>query len=67
VERRPHPTDRRIWQLYLTPKAGPMLARMRELGDRTRREAFGGVPPAEQEQFVRLLAKLKDNLTKACG
>lgn len=66
VERRPHPTDRRVWQLYLTAKAGPKLATMRELGDRTRREAFAGVPAAEQEQFVRLLGTLKANLTQAC-
>jgi DNA-binding MarR family transcriptional regulator len=66
VERRPHPTDRRVWQLHLTPKASPMLGKMREMGDRTRREALAGVPKAEQDMLVRLLGTMKANLAQAC-
>src|SRR3954454_6566900 len=40
IERRQHPTDRRIWLLHLTADAHPILARMRELGDLTRSEAL---------------------------
>src|SRR5579862_5408840 len=31
VERRLDPRDRRIWRLYLTPSAAPVLERIREL------------------------------------
>lgn len=66
VERRPHPTDRRIWQLHLTEKAGPMLAEMREFGEVTRAEAFGDIPEAERERLLDLLETMKTNLVAAC-
>jgi len=66
VERRPHPTDRRIWQLHLTEKAGPMLAEMRELGEVTRAEAFGAIPEAERARLLDLLETMKTNLVAAC-
>ncbi|HWL84137.1 MAG TPA: MarR family transcriptional regulator [Roseomonas sp.] len=66
VERRQHPTDRRVWQLYLTEKAHPMLARMREIGDRTRAEALDGLSQAEREELLRLLLTMRGNLTAAC-
>jgi DNA-binding MarR family transcriptional regulator len=66
VERRPHPTDRRIWQLQLTDKAGPKLAQMRCIGDLTRAEAFVEIPDAEREQLLATLQSMKTNLTAAC-
>ncbi|MDJ0390621.1 MarR family transcriptional regulator [Roseomonas sp. E05] len=66
VERRQHPTDRRVWQLYLTAKAHPMLARMRQIGDRTRAEALDGLSQAEREELLRLLLAMRKNLTAAC-
>src|ERR1041384_6887570 len=33
VERRPHPSDRRIWLLRLTPRAKPKLDELHRLGD----------------------------------
>jgi MarR family transcriptional regulator for hemolysin len=66
VERRPHPTDRRVWLLYLTEQAHPMLAQMRVLGDRTRAEALQGIPDAARELLMQSLATMKQNLVLAC-
>lgn len=66
VERRPHPTDRRSWQLYLTEKAGPTLDTMRGLGEVTRAEAFGAIPEAERARLLGLLETMKENLVAAC-
>lgn len=66
AERRPHATDRRIWQLYLTEKARPKLTELRALGDVTRAEAFDDIPLAEREQLLATLAQMKANLTAAC-
>lgn len=66
VERRPHPTDRRVWQLHLTGKAGPMLTKMRGLGELTRAEAFGTIPEAERVRLLELLETMKTNLAAAC-
>src|SRR3982751_2598455 len=46
IERRQHPTDRRIWQLFLRGEALPLLEQMREIGDLTRGDALAGVSEA---------------------
>lgn len=66
AERRPHATDRRIWQLYLTEKARPKLTELRALGEHTRAEAFGDIPQAERDQLLATLGQMKANLTAAC-
>jgi DNA-binding MarR family transcriptional regulator len=47
IERHPHPSDRRVWTLHLTPAAHPKLMQVRELGDMTRSEAMAGVSDIE--------------------
>lgn len=66
IERRAHPTDRRIWLLYLTDKAHPMLGQMRALGERTRAEALQGIPDAARELLMQSLATMRENLVSAC-
>src|SRR3546814_10419959 len=39
VERRADPTDRRAWQLYLTPRARTLLGDMRRTTDKVSEEA----------------------------
>jgi MarR family transcriptional regulator for hemolysin len=67
IERRQHPTDRRIWLLHLTPQAHPILDQMRELGDLTRSEALAGIPEPEREQLLGMLTIMKKNLIAACA
>ncbi|WP_428682288.1 MarR family winged helix-turn-helix transcriptional regulator [Reyranella sp.] len=62
VERRAHPTDRRIRQLYLTEKVHPLLADIFTIGAATRSEALEGVAEAEREQLFALLSRMKSNL-----
>jgi MarR family transcriptional regulator for hemolysin len=66
VERRPHPSDRRIWQLRLTDLARPKLPELRTLGDFTRAEALAGVSEADREHLFATLQALKTNLAAAC-
>ena len=66
IERRQHPTDRRIWLLFLTPKAHPVLARMRAIGDVTRGEALAGLPDAARDALMQTLLVMKTNLVAAC-
>ena len=66
VDRRAHPTDRRIRQLHLTKKAHPLLSEIFAIGAVTRGEAFEGVPDAERERLFAILSSMKANLlTKA--
>lgn len=66
VERRRHPSDRRIWLLYLTDLAHPMLERMRPIADLTRQEALDGLSDEERTLLLGMLARLKTNLLEAC-
>src|SRR5665213_4067837 len=45
VERRPDPTDRRAWKLYMTEKAKPLFSQMIEVGREVREEALAGIAP----------------------
>jgi MarR family transcriptional regulator, transcriptional regulator for hemolysin len=66
VERRSHPTDRRIRLLHLTPKAHPLLGEIFTIGAATRGEALEGVAEAERDQLFAILSAMKANLlTKA--
>lgn len=67
VERRRHPSDRRIWLLYLKDAAHPLLATLRGFGDATRAEALDSVSEAEVEQLVDVLTRMKTNLIKTCA
>lgn len=66
IERRQHPTDRRIRLLFTTPKAQPLLTEMRKLGEIVRAEALAGLPNVDREVLVRALLLMKSNLAEAC-
>lgn len=67
VERRQHPTDRRIWQLFLTPDAHPGISLLKAIGETTRGEALVGVSEADQEHLAAILTLMRANLIEACG
>lgn len=63
VERRADPADRRMWRLYLTPAAGPVLEQLLALGESVEAEAIAGLTDAERKQLQELLARLRTNLS----
>ncbi|SHH68009.1 MarR family winged helix-turn-helix transcriptional regulator [Bradyrhizobium erythrophlei] len=66
IERRPHPSDRRIWLLHLTEAAQPKLTQLRQLGEITRGEALAGTTEPDRECLLKTLRILKANLTDPC-
>ena len=62
VERRPDPSDRRIWRLFLTEKSYPILDRMYQLGAETRDQALTGLTLEQREGLLALLGRIKGNL-----
>jgi len=66
IERHPHPSDRRVWILRLTPAARPKLTEARKFSDRTRSEALAGVSDSDGLHLLKTLQALKLNLTDAC-
>jgi MarR family transcriptional regulator, transcriptional regulator for hemolysin len=65
VERRRHPTDRRVRTLWLTPLAWNVVDRVLAINTQVREEACAGLPPAARETLMRVLGQMKDNLLHA--
>lgn len=62
VERRHDPADRRIWRLYLTADAAPILSHMQAKGREIRNEMTAGIEASEVETVIDLLCRMKANL-----
>jgi MarR family transcriptional regulator for hemolysin len=67
VERRRDDEDRRAWRIHLTPKAGPIIERLRTLAETFFREALAGVPEAQQAQVLGTLARIRSNIASGSG
>jgi MarR family transcriptional regulator, transcriptional regulator for hemolysin len=62
VERRAHPTDRRVRTLWLTPAARPVVTQIQTINKTIRDEAFLGMPPHARDTVIDILDGIKDNL-----
>lgn len=67
VERRPHPTDRRVRALYLTAKGRKTLARGREIAAAHEEELTKGMAAADRKRLTQLLQKIVDEQTIGRG
>ena len=66
IERRRHPTDRRIWLLYLREEVRPLLDEIHALADATRAEALKDIAGERLEETFTVLSEIKNNLVLAC-
>jgi MarR family transcriptional regulator, transcriptional regulator for hemolysin len=62
VERRAHPTDRRVRTLWLTPAARPVVTQILTINKAIREEAFAGMPPHARDTVIDILDGIKGNL-----
>src|SRR5271156_6398619 len=62
VERRAHPTDRRIRTLWLTPLAWPVIDRILAINMIIREEAFAGMGAHARDTVIDILDGIKGNL-----
>lgn len=67
VERRPHPTDRRVRALYLTEKGRETLTRGREIAREHEKELTRGMAAADRKRLTELLRKIVDEQTIGRG
>lgn len=63
AERRPHPRDRRAYQLYQTRKAERYLESMQGILDHIRDQAFAGLKDEELSALAGIMEKIHTNLT----
>jgi MarR family transcriptional regulator for hemolysin len=62
VERRLHPTDRRVRTLWLTPLGWTMVDRILAINAQVRDEACAGLSPTARDTLLRALDHMKANL-----
>jgi len=62
VERRPHPTDRRVRTLWLTPAARLVVTQILAINKASREEAFAGMPAHARDTVIDILDGIKGNL-----
>ena len=62
IERRPNPTDRRAYHLFLTDEARPLVARFRELGTECITSALAGISEEEIDLVTDVLARMRSNI-----
>lgn len=62
VERRRDPTDRRAWQLFLTDKSHPVLARMHDVAGELTDTALAGVSADDLAHLTATLNLIRANL-----
>ena len=65
VERRAHPTDRRVYQLFLAGHAHPSLDRLWTMGAETRAEAMTGISAQTEALLIEAMIKIRKNLIEA--
>ncbi len=62
VRRRPHPTDRRMLLVELTPAARPLIRDVARTLLPAQADCMAGLATAEKEELVRLLGKVQAQL-----
>lgn len=62
VERRRDPGDRRVWRIYLTDAAQPILLQLKGIADSLFVDAADGISVADQAKLHALLEQLRANL-----
>ncbi|HEX5535725.1 MAG TPA: MarR family transcriptional regulator [Sphingobium sp.] len=63
VERRRHPDDRRVRQLFLTETGTRVVCKLKEVGARTLDSALSRLSEDEVEHLTQFLLKVRDTLS----
>ena len=62
VERRRDPSDRRVWQIFLTDAATPVVAQLQEIGVAMLDQATSALSAEEIERLFTYLSRVRDTL-----
>ncbi len=65
VLRTPHPSDRRVKQIALTPAGQEIIPKLKEVFIETQREATAGVDPEDIERALAVLRRVAERLSGA--
>ena len=61
IQRKPHPTDRRATQIFLTDKAEALYRPILKSGSYVTKKMFAGIGPEDEKRLIDLLLIVKQN------
>jgi DNA-binding MarR family transcriptional regulator len=64
VERKPDPSDRRAWRLYLTDKAHVLLDNLKPLADEMFESMLEGISSGTRQELTAGLLRMRANLSR---
>ena len=67
VERRRDPVDRRVWRLYLTDKALPVIEKLKSTAEEIHSGAMAGISPEELIAMRATLSRIRENVSAVEG
>jgi DNA-binding MarR family transcriptional regulator len=67
VERRRDPVDRRVWRLYLTDKANPLIERLKVVAENVLAGALAGIGLEEIAALRGTLERIRENVSAIEG
>ena len=67
VERRRDPVDRRVWRLYLTDKALPVIEKLKSTAEEILSGAMAGISPEELIAMRVTLSRIRENVSAVEG
>lgn len=65
VERRRDPADRRVWQLFVTEAADPVIRELHAIGATMLEQATSALTPEEVDLLFSCLSRVRDTLMSA--
>lgn len=65
IDRRPDPSDRRAFKLFLTDKATPILEQMRSYSGDMHKEVLQEISNEDEQLLLALLTRIRENLIQS--
>jgi DNA-binding MarR family transcriptional regulator len=65
VRRQPHPTDRRVWLVHITPAGQELVGTINALDDGLRTQLRSGLTRTDRQQLASILLRIQRNLAEA--
>lgn len=63
VRRLPHPTDRRVWLVHITPAGEELVTTINELDHGLREQLRAGLTREDRQRLAAILVQIQHNLT----
>jgi DNA-binding MarR family transcriptional regulator len=67
VERRRDPVDRRVWRLYLTDKADPLIEQLKSVAEDVLVRTMAGIDADEIAGLRNVLQRIRENVSAIEG